>query len=116
MSDAECREPAVFCILHPAFVIQGAFVSTLLALQGAAIRESSPLRSVVEYAASSAVAADASVAGSEIGCASQSVDSEESKCPLIVAASAPRSRYLWPPWRWEALHTLRKTSRNWRTC
>jgi hypothetical protein len=64
MSDAECREPAVFCILHPAFVIQGAFVSTLLALKGAAIRESSPSRSVVEYAASSAVAVDKRGAGS----------------------------------------------------
>jgi hypothetical protein len=29
MSDAECREPAIFCILHPAFVIQGAYFSTL---------------------------------------------------------------------------------------
>jgi twitching motility protein PilT len=30
MSDAECREPAIFCILHPAFTIQGAYFSTCL--------------------------------------------------------------------------------------
>jgi hypothetical protein len=44
MSDAECREMAVFCILHPAFVIQAAFViqvafvSTLLGTNSTAAR------------------------------------------------------------------------------